>query len=81
MTGHELGVDFRKSSLTGMGTMEDPKLVERVIRLTLEINKSHWLKHGMPIKPEDSAMVLLDVLSQLGAERAVPPTEEPNGMR
>lgn len=39
--------------------------VELIVRIVLEIGKAHWLKHGMPIRPEDAPFVIGDVLGRV----------------
>jgi hypothetical protein len=50
--------------------------ITAVVRAVLQIGKDHWVAHGTAIRPEDSELVLADVLSALqraretGGERA-----------
>jgi ADP-heptose:LPS heptosyltransferase len=37
------------------------ELIPAVVKITLEIGKAHWVRHGTAIKPEEAALVLSDV--------------------
>jgi hypothetical protein len=44
---------------------------ELIVRETLRISKRHWVEHGTPIKPEEYAVVTIDVLAALARDSAV----------
>jgi hypothetical protein len=62
-------IPIAKCPRCGYGENAAPSLsLDEIVKVTLQLCKSQWIRYGTPPKPEDWALVALDVEAALRAK-------------